>query len=365
MPGGTLRVATFNVENLFSRPTAMSGATWAEGRDVLADYAELSKLIELEPYTPADQKRIKKILDAYKLWNRNQKNPPFVVRENKGRLFKVPKGKKEVEIVASARSEWAGWVELTEEDIDADATLATGKVIEAISPDILLMVEVEDRLTLQRFNDQILKNLQNVLYAYNMLVDGNDPRGIDIGVMSRLPVQSVRSHVHAPTGGRSVFSRDCPEFEFVAPDGQPLWLIGNHLKSKGYGNPADNDARRLAQAAEAARIAKAALERSPYVIAAGDLNDTPDSAPLKPLVQDIGFKDAMAHPAYQGPPGTYKTGKQQIDYLLLSPALWAKVQDVKTERRGIYTKKGPKFPEVKSEATAASDHAALWADLRF
>jgi endonuclease/exonuclease/phosphatase family metal-dependent hydrolase len=48
--------------------------------------------------------------------------------------------------------------------------------------------------------------------------------------------------------------------------------------------------RRRLQANRAHAIAVAALTRSPYVLLAGDLNDTPDSAPLQTLFTD-GFID--------------------------------------------------------------------------
>jgi hypothetical protein len=79
-------------------------------------------------------------------------------------------------------------------------------------------------------------------FRTNMLVDGNDARGIDVGCFSQVPILSVRSHVDMPTPGADpatpVFSRDCPEFEIPLPGGNTLILLGNHLKSQGYGSKA-------------------------------------------------------------------------------------------------------------------------------
>jgi exonuclease III len=76
----------------------------------------------------------------------------------------------------------------------------------------------------------------------------------------------------------------------------------------------------------------------------------------------------MDHPAYQGLPGTFGTGtnrdRQKFDYILLSPALWAQVQAVGVERRGVWAPNTfPHFPEVTSKVTQASDHASVWVDL--
>ncbi len=51
-----------------------------------------------------------------------------------------------------------------------------------------------------------------------------------------------------------IFSRDCPEYEIRTPGGHRLVVLVNHLKSKGYGTQADNNARRARQAQRVADI---------------------------------------------------------------------------------------------------------------
>lgn len=46
----------------------------------------------------------------------------------------------------------------------------------------------------------------------------------------------------------------------------------------------------------------------------------------------------------------------------MSPKLLGKVQKGGVERRGVWRTEGH-FPEMQKETDAASDHAALWADL--
>ncbi|WP_348625969.1 endonuclease/exonuclease/phosphatase family protein [Rhizobium sp. IBUN] len=59
-----------------------------------------------------------------------------------------------------------------------------------------------------------------------------------------------------------------------------------------------------------------------HIALIGDLNDTPDSAPLAPLKEST-LKDAFTHPAFDdgGFPGTFGLGNagNKIDYLFLSP----------------------------------------------
>jgi exonuclease III len=63
--------------------------------------------------------------------------------------------------------------------------------------------------------------------------------------------------------------------------------------------------------------------------------------------------------------GTYRTGKDQLDYLLVSDALKSGLQNVYIERRGMYSKKEwPHYNTVTGRRTEASDHSAVVADFR-
>ena len=112
-------------------------------------------------------------------------------------------------------------------------------------------------------------------------------------------------------------------------------------------------------------------EGHPYIAIMGDLNEVPDAAPLAPLIADKVLTDIMAHPAFSGDgrPGTYANGAKsgKIDYILLSPLLSAKVTAGGIERRGVWGgENGTLFRHldtIQTKVDAASDHAALWADL--
>jgi hypothetical protein len=107
------------------------------------------------------------------------------------------------------------------------------------------------------------------------------------------------------------------------------------------------------------------------VIVLGDLNDTPDSAPLAPLLAQTDLRDITTHPSFtsDGRPGTFGNGtkSQKIDYVLLSPALFGRVTGGAIFRKGVWGgKQGtlfPHFPTITKPVEAASDHAAIYADI--
>ena len=368
-----MRLATYNVENLFTRARALNLDTWSEGKGVLEAYAEMNALLEEAVYTDEIKARLVELLGRLGLEKKNEAKYAEL-RENRGRLVK--RGLTgSPSIVAAGRASWVGWVELRTEVINETATRNTAQVVRDIGADVISVVECEGRSALMQFSYGLLPAVKAQPYDQVMLIDGNDDRGIDVGLMARggYRIGWMRSHVDdiSSHGGR-IFSRDCPEYAVWTPGGETVWLLPNHFKSKGYGRQDASDARRWLQAEAVRRIyARLQAEGAAYIAVMGDLNDTPESEALAPLLAETDLRDIATHPAYDdgGRPGTYAncTGAEKIDYLLLSPALFERVQAGGVWRRGIWGGKNGTlwevYPEMKSSYHAASDHAALWCEI--
>ena len=118
-----------------------------------------------------------------------------------------------------------------------------------------------------------------------------------MGVLSKLPLGGVTSwqhQVHPDDPSQRVFARDLQQVEVLNPSRSRrlFTLFNNHLTSQfvAFGEdpvtaPAAKAARRHRQCQTIARIVDAELRPdSPFLIVR-DMNDTPDSEPLQPLVQ--------------------------------------------------------------------------------
>ncbi|HYC66056.1 MAG TPA: endonuclease/exonuclease/phosphatase family protein [Reyranellaceae bacterium] len=368
-----MKIASYNLENLFLRPVAMNGKTLAEGKDALKAHADLNTVLAKVTYSAADKKRIVELLKKLKLEKSDDGGPFALLRQNKGDLIKRPKNKP-IEVVADGRGDWIGWVELKREEVDEVATRNTARVINELNADILGIVEAESRPALTRFSQNVIGlALGGTPYAHAMLIDGNDDRGIDVAVYTRdgFDIASICSHVDDTDSKGRVFSRDCAQYEIKTPNGKFVHVLVNHFKSKGYGNAADSDERRRRQAVRVKEIYNALRQKHDNVVVLGDLNDTPTSAPLKPMMAETDMKDVSEHPNFvsDGRPGTYKNGTagNKIDYVLLSPALFNKVSSGGILRKGVWGGTNgtlfPHYPEITKESEAASDHAAIWADI--
>jgi endonuclease/exonuclease/phosphatase family metal-dependent hydrolase len=368
-----MRLASFNVENLFERPAVMNLPDWAEGKPILERYARLCSLLESPVYTSAIKKEILQL--AGELGIRSTGSSKYVkLNEVREKLFRRPAGKP-VEVAAAGRGDWIGWVELVKERIKAASVANTARVVSELDADIIAIVEAEDRTGLQHFNEQALKSAAGARYRHVMLIDGNDERGIDVGIMSKAayPIDFVRSHVDDRDGAARIFSRDCPEYCFRLASGKRLWVLVNHLKSKGYGAAAKSAARRKLQARAARAIAERLLQAAEqYVAVVGDFNDTPQSDALSPLLQEgSSLKDIWSLQSFDdgGRPGTHGDcgASAKLDYILLSPALAQKAAGAGVMRKGMWGGQNGTlwvhYPEVLGPKDVASDHAALWVDL--
>jgi endonuclease/exonuclease/phosphatase family metal-dependent hydrolase len=368
-----MRLAVYNVENLFDRAKVMNLESWDEGRPVLEQFTALKQLLGERTYSPIQKQKMVELMLQLGL-EKSDQGRFVLLRRNRGKLLRRPQNGG-IEIIAAGRADWSGSLELREEPIDEDAMRNTARVMNDLQADILGIIEAEHRPGLGMFNAKILKAIGGVPFHHIMLIDGNDDRGIDVGILTRkgYPIGTLRSHVDDRLpDGTTIFSRDCPEFTVTTPSDNQIIVMVNHFKSKGHGSQSSSNARRKAQAERVREIyERLAANGCDYVAVVGDLNDTPESAPLQPLIAQSDLKDVFFHPAFDdgGYPGTFGlcNAGNKIDYLLLSPALFKRVQGGGVFRKGMWPGARPKrwetYDELSNPNDAASDHAALWVDI--
>ena len=356
------RLATYNVENLFGRAKVLNFAKYETGDEKLKEIGELQSILEKSRYSEADQKRageLYKELRSFIGFNILRSSFGFNLFSRRGRTYRL---------IPDRRSQWRGFITFDRDRFSDDTSRHTAKVIKEVDADVLCINEVESRPVLDNFNGDRLGDL----YPYNILIDcKTDQRGIDVAVYSKHPIGQVRTNIFTKDArGRGLFSRDCLEVEILTKKG-PVYVLANHLKSQLGGG---GDGRRKEQAEEVKRILKARYDlRKQRVAVLGDLNDTPESDPLSPLMRMPGLNDVLATSV--GPPAgrrwtyRYKNDFNQIDYILVSKTLAKELKDAKVERRGMAPEDlagsnagVSSFRGITSWRNAASDHAAVFAD---
>jgi endonuclease/exonuclease/phosphatase family metal-dependent hydrolase len=156
-------------------------------------------------------------------------------------------------------------------------------------PDIIIVEEVEN---LNVLNSIVAKGLANLGYVTKVLIEGDDTRGIDVGVISKFPVISAKRYpiVH---NGVKLDTRGILEV-FLNVSGKKVVVYANHWPSQS--NPA---AQRVTSAKVLADLAEKAS--ADLVIAAGDFN-TIDSDSPNPFAVLKNFEDAEGEARRLGVP---------------------------------------------------------------
>ncbi len=245
----------------------------------------------------------------------------------------------------------------------------TAEAMKAIKADILGLQEIEGMDTLKRFVAAFGARKE---YTYKVVIDGNDPRLIDVALLSKYPLAYIRTHQFERTrGGRSfVFSRDCLEVGVQLSQHTVLPIFVNHFKSM-VGGRAQTMARRKVQAEAVVRILKECFGEDPgraAWVVLGDLNDYLPSAGLEPLLAQPWIENIVERLPEPERWTHYYNGRneyRQLDYILLSKTLARGNPNAvpEIERGGLprrasqYT--GSRFPGVGHNEPKASDHCPV------
>lgn len=262
----------------------------------------------------------------------------------------------------------------------------TGQAIYDIDADVVCLQEVDNLPVLDRFHAEFLSKKAPRKYRHRALVDGNDPRHIDVGLLSRHPIRSMRSYRHLRNAANTaeVFSRDCLRAE-IEVGGAVLTVYNNHFKSMMEGRKATR-ARRMEQAEAMRDILVsdwgAGLDGDFAVV--GDLNDYPEAddpadgpdattAALSALLDHPKLVNVLARLPKPADRWTHyfkrERAYRQLDYILLSKRLdTASGQPVPGRNlKGLPWRaekwQGDRYDDVGEDEPKASDHVPLYVDV--
>lgn len=250
--------------------------------------------------------------------------------------------------------------------------------IEDINPDILMLIEVGGKESLDHFNHYFLKNAFTVHF-----IETNSNRSIDLAFLIKkdfcwsaqamsnreTPVK-IDSYKNLDPAIR--FSRDVAELHLFEGSELKLILLLTHLKSK-ISTDRDFQGRdtRRAEAAALSHLYTKLCERHPSVpmVVGGDFNSDLKSPELELLAKTdlTDFHDLLGSPMearisqmhfdYKGQPQP-----QILDYLLISPHLKNKVVTEKSltyRYKSFYDTPHPLPTTVSQRYHMPSDHFPL------
>ncbi len=197
-----------------------------------------------------------------------------------------------------------------------------GAALKALDGDIVVLAEIENKGVLDDLNKAELGGA----YSQTILIEGNDSRGIDVGVLSKIAPDSVVSHkdeyfvLKGTNGPQYRFARDCLEVHFTVNQ-RELIVLGVHFRAKSA--PDDPD-KRLAEAQHARQIADDLHAKKPgaAILIVGDYNDTPGSPPYAAVMgaaPDLFVDSADVVPFSERYSYTYQGNHELIDHQAANP----------------------------------------------
>jgi endonuclease/exonuclease/phosphatase family metal-dependent hydrolase len=251
---------------------------------------------------------------------------------------------------------------------DENETKQLAEMIRSSGVDVLAVQEVEDKDTLKRFNKEHLGGQ----YEYLTVIDGNDRRLIDVGILSKKPLGAITSWQFYPDPeipDRPIFSRDLLQVEVLDDNRNFLFTFFiTHLKSKFIPwqckeeceekQREEDNQKRLRQCEAIVEIVGREMGKNQPFVIAGDFNDTPDSDWLAPLLSNSLELENIVEQLPADDQWTYihEDKKQQLDYILIPPAMLGAVQNPEI---------GECRPKVKAPEIprCGSDHRPVFATL--
>lgn len=265
----------------------------------------------------------------------------------------------------------------------ADRAL-TAQVIRDLKADVLILQEVFDRATLDHFHDRVLIPTGAAPYPHRTCLPGNDGRGLDLALLSRIAPLEVVSHASttpadlglSPPPGQDpdvpVFRRDCLRVELPG-----LTLFAVHFKAPYPEASAAFPVRKLE-----ARATRRLIERrfddpaQAMWLILGDVNDPwhpaqpPATAPILPPFS-VNLMERLPRDARWSYHDAWSGHYGRPDKMLASPALARACPDAVPDihRQGLGLEaarhRGAHLPQTGHHRPHASDHAAVVIDLLF
>lgn len=269
----------------------------------------------------------------------------------------------------------------------------TALSIKEAAPEVICLMEVENLRSLKFFHDRYLRRTWGHGfndYKHQVLIEANDPRGIDVAVMSRFRITAAASNqeregaVLYPDGVKHerIFRRDCLEVN-IKKQNRMLTVFVCHFKSMAGGRR-QTKGRRAAEAAAVREIIEERFDDPAGAnwVVVGDLNDytETDGVPdddhgLGALIDGAFCEDVVKRIVDPLERWThYYSGDDsyhQLDYILLSPALAAANPDMRPVivRNGQPFRaeryRGPRWPRVGFDKPKASDHCPVMLEVNF
>lgn len=329
-----MKIATLNIQNLFHRDLSFLKQNASKN---LQDWMEeFQRLLRNPKKGEHDLSRMREL--AFLMGFSPLTTEPFLTMRRKGgHLYVKPLGG-ERQTKATDRVGWNGWVELRSYPLDERNRQWKVDGISQVTPDILVLQEVEDRPSLSDFNRDYLGPKLGGAFDQWLFTEGNDNRGLGHAILTRNGYRIIGFQTHAherDEANGDLFEMDCPEFTIVTPNGTEVTIISTRFQEDGPS--ADLHAKRKEQAQKVRSYCdRLEAQGKENILVCGNLGEVAYGDALRPLLAGKGMRDIPQHPQFSMSNGKDRTNLlkeasfeewlAKHDYLLSSQKMYAGIQ---------------------------------------
>lgn len=366
-----MKIATFNIQNLFHRHSNLTELEYEIKSEIWKEEFEDLYFKDKKAFEDYNRMReLANLLGFHKL-----SNEPYLLMRNFDGNLHIKSSMKVMETRASYLTDWNGWTKLKSIPISKKAVINKAKVILDTDPDIILLQEVENRESLIQFDRSFFRGNQKSPYKEIMHLQGNEGKGLGMGILLKdgYHIESIKSYSNErDERGEFLFTAGFEQYKISTTKSETLYLLCCQLADEN-----ESDSLRKKQAKKIAEVYNELLSKGETnIIIAGTLNAPYYADSISPIME-TGVADIVKHGSFSvlsdsGKDagyfrmGAYRMGVNiiQKDYLLVSPALFEKVNSSGMNRKAMWPLKKPEwktYDTIENEKDSASDHPLLWA----
>ena len=214
-----MKIATFNVQNLFHRDRSLLQKT--RGKCISDWIAEFDALL-LKERCASNTERLKEL--SFLLgFDKTYQNPYVVIRKKVGALYL--KGMNcSKELKSGELTDWNGWIKVQTLPVDPESTNHKAMVISEIDPDLLVLQEVEDKISLDEFNHNFLPKYNCEQFSESILISGSEGKGREQALLLKNGYELKSVKIHNLESSEYI-KQELLEYEIQAPKGEKIYLL--------------------------------------------------------------------------------------------------------------------------------------------
>ena len=229
-----MKIAFYNLQNIFHRPIDLVHRFRAENRDRWI--TEFERLLLQGQRSQKDLDRMG-ILSHFLGFDDQGFSTHYTLRNAMGQLL-VSRRLEMDKPRASHLTDWEGWAKVDSLPIDERAIGNKAKVIQAMDPDILVVSEVESRASLVEFNRHFLGSAATAPYREVVFMGTNDPFGGGMGLLAKAGIDLVSIRTRAnelDASERPIFDTDLQEYRLRTASGRTFTVLCTHFPDRAAG----------------------------------------------------------------------------------------------------------------------------------